>query len=317
MTYPFPFIVGSGRSGTTLVRAILDSHPDLAIPPESHMLVAIARRRHRFQTAEGFDRASFVSEIGPNIHSRWKLDPDDLSATLQQANISDAAEAIRVVYALYAKRQGKHRYGDKTPIYILHLAALAALLPEARFIHVIRDGRNVSLSYLEASFGPQTPEEAAMRWRRAVVHGRRAGMRLGSKRYQELRYEDLVSDPEHHVRALCSYLKMPFDQRMLRYFERSQAISRGAHHRNLALPPTKGLRDWRVDMSPSHVLLFESLAGDLLDELGYVRSQERIPARARAHSYWLWTRMQLRRARARVMKAVRTNRLFSTLTRAA
>lgn len=273
---PFIFIVGRGRSGTTLVRAILDSHPLLAIPGESHFLVSMATCRRYREKNGRVDIRGFVADLLASAHFRaWGLAEGEVSDSYLRDPPGNIADALRRPYELYARMQGKPRYGDKTPIHVLHIPLLSQLFPEARFLHVIRDGRNVALSYLSVPFGPDTLVEAALRWKWAVRSGRRAGMRLGPTRYMEIRYEALVEDPESVMRGVCSFLDLPFDPIMLRYYDRASdllgSVDSISHHKNLLLPPTKGLRDWRLEMDPYDVALFDVLAGDLLDELGYRR----------------------------------------------
>ena len=185
-----------------------------------------------------------------------------------------------MIYAAYAARRGKSRTGDKTPSYVMHLDLLGGLFPEARFVHVIRDGRDSTLSYLDASFGPTTVAEGALYWRRFVARGRQTGRALGPARYLEIRYERLVAEPEAELRAVCSFLDLPFDDAMLRYPERAAELVGKVHH-NLARAPTAGMRDWKREMAPADVAVFEALAGDLLGELGYERAYRRVPAGAR------------------------------------
>jgi len=193
---------------------------------------------------------------------------------------------------------------------VLHVEYLAEMFPEARFIHLIRDGRNVTLSNLELDWGPESVWEGAVYWKRFVNEGRRAGAKLGPERYLELRYEDVVENPEHHVRMMCDFVKLEFDPVMLRYFERTERISgaKESHHQNLSRPPTKGLRDWRQQMSRKDVELFEVLAGDLLSEMGYERVTDSSSLSARANAGVKWVGVQSRRATRSVRKRTRKAR---------
>lgn len=276
----FPFIVARGRSGTTLLRAMLDTHPEMAIPNESHFVVQLARRRARYETAGGFDVERFTKDLLSHwAFRRWGLPGEEVLAAYEAAPPTDSASAVRGVYAAYARHRGKERYGDKTPSYVLNIDLLASMFPEARFLHLIRDGRNVAMSYLDADFGSKTLGQAAIYWDRFVRAGREAGARLGPDRYRELRYEELVAEPERVLRDVCAFVGLSFDECMLRYFERADRLdsrrSLDAHHPNLFKPPTAGMRDWRRDLTPKHVAVFEALAGDLLDELGYERAARR------------------------------------------
>jgi hypothetical protein len=239
----FPFVVGCSRSGTTLVRAMLDAHPLLAVPPESHFAIEPRLRLRR-------DRWFRL----------WGIDAPDVRGL-------DVADAVRAVFAAYAAAQGKPRYADKTPHYVSHLPLLAQRFPEARFVHVVRDGRDVALSLLEVPWGPDTIEGAALHWRRRVLEGRAAA--LPPDRYRELRYEALVADPERELRALAPWLDLDYDPAMLAYPERALVVPYPEHHARLAAPPTAGLRDHRRDLSAEDRARFEAVAGDALRELGY------------------------------------------------
>jgi hypothetical protein len=262
----FPFFVGCGRSGTTLIRVIFNAHPQVAIPRESHFIPQIASDRRRLEVAGGVDAGRLLSALEADERfRRWKLPRERVKRRLERA--LDLPDAIRRLYALHAKRHGKPKYADKTPNYATQLPLLAGLFPEARFVHVIRDGRNVALSLVERSFGPSRTDDAALYWRRQVTEARAAGAALGRERYLEYRHEDLTSDPEGTVRTVCSFLDLGFAPEMLRYHEGRRPGS--TFHRHLAKPPTAGLRDYRAHLGPVDVRTIELLAGALLADLGY------------------------------------------------
>lgn len=271
--YVFPFVVGRGRSGTTLVRAMLDSHPDLAVPPESHFLVRMARRADRYEDAAGFEAARFVGDlVADEGWDRWNLSAEDMEPVLAAQS---AGAAFRTLYARYAEKRGKLRYADKTPDHVMHVRFLSGFFPESRFVHIIRDGRDVALSFRDAAFGPKTLVEAAVYWRRFVEAGRRAGRRLGPSRYLEIRYEDLIDDPPGILGQITTFLDLTFDDAMLRYYERAEEIVGNlpkGRHTNVYRPPQRRIRDWRTQMPREELRQFESVAGGLLAELGYETS---------------------------------------------
>jgi hypothetical protein len=275
----FPFFVGSGRSGTTLVRAVFDSHPDLAIPDEVSFVIRYARPHYalRYGWPRRFDAAACTELILANASfRRWGLPREDVTAALSSPPPDDFPDVVRRLYALWASSRGKSRYADKTPMHVLHISRLARMFPEARFVHVIRDGRDVALSYLGVGWGPSTVEDAAIEWRRRVRAGRRAGRRVGPGRYREIRYEDLVQRPERVVREICGFIDLPWDESLLRYHERAGEVISATRfpeaHQRLRLPPTPGLRDWRREMDPVDLERFEAIAGPLLEDLGYGRA---------------------------------------------
>lgn len=273
----FPFFLGCGRSGTTLLRSMFDAHPEMAVPYESHFVVALGRAgpRQRYETERGFAIERFVSDLLAQFaFSHWGIGERELHEVLHTRPPLSYADAVRRVFSLYAGRQGKRRYADKTANYVLSMPLLADLFDEARFVHVVRDGRDVALSWLDTDwdFGPRTVEEAALYWRYYVQRGRRTGRDLGS-RYCEIVYERLVADPEGALRELCSFLDLSYHPAMLGYFEHADellsSMPRPGQHQSLAQPVTGGLRDWRTQMPPQDVALFEGLAGSVLGELGY------------------------------------------------
>jgi hypothetical protein len=269
---PFVFVVGCGRSGTTLVRAMLDAHPVMAVPPESYFVARMIRRPRDYEAAGGFDVDRFVADLESNPwYRKWGLEARMLRAALEPSPL-DLADAVRRVFHAYASAYDKPRYGDKTPSYVRHIGLLARTFPEARFLHVVRDGRDVALSFLRVPFGPRTLEEAALVWRSRVLAGRRAGAALGPERYQEIRYETLVREPEEQLRDVARFCDLLYDSAMLRFNEHADRLMAtgvpGAHKR-LASPPAPSTRTWRDQLGKAEVRRFELLAGDALTCFGY------------------------------------------------
>jgi hypothetical protein len=304
----FPMVVGSGRSGTTLLRAIFDSHPEMAVLHESHFLGQMARIRDVYERTGRFAADRFLSDL----RERFPFEAHGLSQTtiadsFERDPPRDFADAVRQIFALYARSKGKARYADKTPEHVRAIPRLASLFPEARFVHVIRDGRDVALSLLDMGWGPQTVAAAALYWRQRVELGIKAGRVLPS-RYREVKYEDLVADPEGVVRSLCEFLELSFDGRMLRYFERAEEVVAETgfphQHRRLTLPPAAGLRDWRRSMASEDVALFEVLAGDVLGEVGYEQVLDQISTRMRLKARRRAAASHLRRIPHRARRAV-------------
>lgn len=277
---PFPFIVGSGRSGTTLMRAMLDSHPEVAVPPETYFITELLPRVSRYEQDTSFATRVFLRDIlGNQWFRRWELPADGVRQTLLTEPPTDYSDAIRSVYRLFARAHGKARYADKTPVYVNDVHTLAGLFPEARFVHVIRDGRDVAASFIDQEeMRPNGVAEAALLWRQRVSAGRSAGAPLGPKRYLEVRYEDLVGDTEAALRSLCAFVDLEYDSAMLTYPERAgDLVARDGgprQHRGVFMQPQVGLRDWRAELSSAAVEVFELVAGDLLSELGYERSTD-------------------------------------------
>ena len=277
---------------------IFDSHPELAVAHEPRFLATMTPKQSSYEQGGSFDMDRFLTDLyAVSNFSRLGIPKDDLRASLADGAVSTFPDAVRVVFDHYASSRGKNRYGDKTPLYITFIEPIARLLPETRFVHLVRDGRDVTLAYLERDKGPGDIAEAAFHWRLRVTRGHEAGMALGPERYQEYRYEDLIDDPEGVVRRICDFLDLDFDPVMLDYQENSARFLAEAKnpgdHQHLTMAPTKGLIDWRTSMSPDDLALFEAIAGDALQELGYEQASSRrlSPLVVR----WQWLRWQTRR----------------------
>jgi Sulfotransferase family len=281
---PAPFIVGVPRSGTTLLRLMLDAHPELTIPPETHFLPRVIRACRHGASPE---RVAHVAAR----HRRWEdfgIEREQYLDRLRQIEPLEAGPAIRAFYELYAEHAGKPRWGDKTPGYAVKMRRIQRALPEAHFIHLIRDGRDVVLSQARKSERPLPVEVAAKRWKRRVVATRKRSE--GVDHYTELRYEDLVTDPEAALRRVCELIELSFDPAMLAYHEhaterldeidrelparrghrRLEAGPRIAAHGRASQPPTpERAGAWRTEMPAADQAAFQEAAGDLLAELGY------------------------------------------------
>lgn len=298
-----PIFVSSGRSGLTLLGMIFGSHPDLVVAHEPRFLATMASRHDEYERGGVLDVDRFLADLYavPNFR-RLGLSKEKVRAALESGLVGSFPDAVRVVFDLYARSKGKGLYGDKTPLYVTFIEPIAALLPETRFVHLVRDGRDVTLAYLERDKGPASVAEGAFHWRLRVSRGRESGMRLGERRYREFHYEDLIEDTEGTVRDICRFLDLEFHTSMLDYQRTSESFLAEAKnpgdHQHLTMAPTKGLIDWRTTMSPKDLALFEAIAGDALEELGYERAAEH-PASPLVVG-WEWARWQTRRIMWRV-----------------
>ena len=262
-------ILGVGRSGTTLLRVMLDRNSELAIPYETFFVPQLAHRHRRRPQLD-----QFLDDLGRlRTLYDWGIRPEDVRPRLREGMTT--SEAIGAIFETYAERQGKQRWGDKTPLYMQQLPLLERLFPDAIWVHLVRDGRDAALSFLELPAGfsgktwaqPRTVAQFAARWRTEILAARRLGRHSGA-RYLELRYEDLVAEPERELHRICEHGALPWEPGMLDHTRVSDAANM-PEHRNLAQPPTPGLRDWRSQMSRGDALEFEQVAGDVLRISGY------------------------------------------------
>jgi hypothetical protein len=280
------FVVGFQRSGTTLLRAMLDEHPEIALTNDGQFIPRFWHIRDRYVVEGRVDARRLVADVmlTPRV-AEWELPEDLVAARIEELGDDPTfSDAIAVVFRVWADMKGKAVWGDKTPGNVLRIELLGSLFPQARFLHVIRDGRDATVSCLRNGVVVDTVARGADLWSHRVGRGRRAGRALGPARYMEVRYDDLVADPAATLTGVCGFLGLEFDDAMLGYAGRalSDLPERVRwRHPNLAKPPTKVLRDWRSDLTPSDLAVFQAIGGRLLTELGYERGVDRIPLPAR------------------------------------
>jgi sulfotransferase family protein len=294
MSPPF-FVLGVSRSGTTMLRVMLDRSRGIAIPDETFFIPQLAHR-HRGVV----DPAEFLDDLRrlPRLGA-WGVPAADFAERLRPG--MTIGEALDAVFSAYAAKHGKPRWGDKTPMYMRHLGLIDRLFPDAQYVHLIRDGRDAALAFLDMPEGvvtrtwahPRSPARFACEWRTEALGARDLGRRVGASRYVEIRYEDLVADTEAVVRSVCGFADLPFEPEMLEYAG-AVDVSAKPHHQRLLQPPTRGVRDWRSQMSREDALAFEAIAGDLLADLGYElldTGSARPAARAAVPRAWYRARM--------------------------
>lgn len=282
---PAPFVVGVGRSGTTLLRLMLDAHPELAIPAETHFVPDLLEREAECRVASELVDAI----VSARTWHDFGLEEEAFRAAVDERGAHGAPAVLRVFYALCAEAEGKPRWGDKTPGYVKRMRPIAHALEEARFVHLIRDGRDVALSRLARGMGAGKPiGDVADLWKRRIENARKQAKRLRG-RYVEVRYEDLVRDPEASLRRICELIELDYDPAMLEYREqarrridelgdlaaegsrdeRDRGERRAAHSLATEAPTSARIEVWRDDMDARDREEFEDVAGGLLRELGY------------------------------------------------
>jgi Sulfotransferase family len=279
---PYVFIVGCPRSGTTLLRRIIDAHPQIAITRETHW---VAKRLEKRQgvTPHGLVTPELLSWLlSDEKFTRMGIGQDELERLVAGEEPVSYSTFVTGVFDLYGKGQGKRLVGDKVPGYVRRIPTLHALWPRAKFVHIIRDGRDVSLSAISwsrayklarrySTWTEDPTTTAAVWWEWQVRLGREDGGPLAPKLYHEVRYEELVSRPAKTCEKLCDFLGLPYDEGILKFHEH---MPDPCFHvkQNKWRPIVTGLRDWRTQMPAQDLERFEAAAGELLEALGYPRA---------------------------------------------
>ena len=275
---PF-FIIGSGRSGNTLLRAILETHPELHIPPETYVIGKVINdyikySRLPWKTLLKIILAEFeyypeFSTFGISLRKLF----NDLKETDQKDR--DLAYILHKLYIYHAKsvkKKGK-RWGDKTPINTFYLDKIYSVFPDSLFIHIIRDGRDVVSSYMQSG-RYNTMQAAADRWLRSVQKAIKFG-RHYPQQYIEIRYEKLVRSPQKYIQFVCDFLSLEFMDVMLKHNEMNLDLGDvevRSHHANVSNPiNTHSIGKWRQHFNAKEIAQLNESIGPLLDKLGYER----------------------------------------------
>ncbi len=276
-TAPF-FIVGVQRSGTTMLRLMLNAHSRLCVPFESRFIPEFFRRQAEFGDlkATGGMRAMLDAIAQDRFVRKGRLVPDE-QAVLQRGPQS-YAQLVDSVFAALAAAQGKQRWGDKTPSYLLEMDTLWTLFPGCRFIHLVRDGRDVALSLQALSWGSRDLLRVAQDWRWKVTMGRKMG-RMVPDHYLEIHFEDLVVSPRDTLQRVCEFIGERFEEAMLDYSDTAaDAMPAGSlvwHSSSVRPPDADKAGAWRTRMGRVDQALFDSVAGETLAMFGYPRSGAR------------------------------------------
>jgi protein-tyrosine sulfotransferase len=274
---PF-FVVGSGRCGSTLLRAMLEVHPDVHIPPENDLRAATQdyRRYTRLPWSVLLRIVLARFEFHP-AWDRWDLPLGGVYRELDRLP-PEARHLAAVFDAVYRAHTRRHkpsasRWGDKTPLNVHLLSRLMAIFPDLRVVHMLRDGRDVVRSCLDVygeSFG-MTLSDAAQMWRGAVRAAQAFGARCGH--LMEVRYEDLVRDPRETLRTVVGFLDLSFEEQMLRHHEQDLQlgdVERIPHLQGVRQPiHTRSVGRWRREFSRGELAELGRLLGPTLAALGY------------------------------------------------
>lgn len=304
-TNPFVFVVGCPRSGTTLLQRMLDAHPQLAVANDTHFITRAAKAELRKHPRPRLTQALVDQVLAYRRFRRMGLKEKTVRAAAEGCD-SYAAFVARL-YDLRAEKAGKPLSGEKTPDFCRQMPALHALFPRTRFIHIVRDGRNTTLSTVKWATPTKGPGKwgtwagdpvgtCALWWRWQTQQGLRDGTALPDGTCLEIRYEDLVAAPEAKLGEMARFLGLPYAEEMARYHAGKTRDNPQLSAKSAWLPPTQGLRDWKAQMGAEDITVFEGVAGDLLNRLGYPLSglspSDAARNRVRALEDW-WRRQKM------------------------
>lgn len=273
------FIVGLGRSGSTLVSRMVDAHPEVAIFPETHMFGLLDFLRALESFRDDWQYVLFLNEVWTNLSSY----PDPAAsiwashAIAQPSYTGPTRNVLEALGSAYASVRKASIWGEKTPGHALWLADIQKLFPKAKIVFTVRDPRDVLVSYCErwnsGRFGADFVMRSAANIRYHLDRMLRAPA-FPSAQIHWVRYESLVANPESEMRKICQLLGLEFHPGMLAFYQRYQNVERetpdGVHHRLLSRPVSQErVGRFRRAFSPALLSLVEEFLGNEMLSLGY------------------------------------------------
>jgi hypothetical protein len=306
-----PLIVGGcPRSGTTLLRSMLHSHPEMAMPRETRFVIEAWQRRRAFgdlrEAANRRRLAAWIFDRPQSLHRRFGLD-HDLAVEQLVAAPPTLGSILATPFLLYSEKHGKPRWGDKRPKYASRMVVVWDLFPAAQFVHIVRDPRACVASMRKLGWFEGRIAPAIEMWEHSINTVAAWRARLAPDQLLEVAYEDLVTEPDRVLARLAAFSRLAADGdavgRMLRYHERKEVRSE-RYHANLASPPDPTrASSWTTVLDPDEIALVERATGPLMATFGYEPVAEGVtPSAGLRRSLWVERR---RRQAARLELSLR------------
>lgn len=272
-TKPPFFVLGAQRSGTTMLRLMLNSHPNLAVPHESKFIMAFYPRLAEYgDLAQRKNAERLLDDISQHPAVMDGEHIVDREAILAHP-IRTFPDMVNAIMVEKAREMGKSRWGDKTPFYTPNIDILWKLFPDAKIIHLVRDGRDVMLSQRRIKWMPSSVPRLAQEWRWKATIAHKVGSVRGPKYFLEARFEDLVEKPEAVLRQITQFLEEPYAPEMLTYHQNAvksmPTRSLQWHQSSVRSPDRTKVHAWKNKLSLADRIIFEEIAGDALGLFGY------------------------------------------------
>ncbi len=307
-----------------MLRLMLASHPNIGIPPEGGFVVTMGWLWGGSRLSPSDYPALVERFFAENNAQDWEISPEQLTEALHDRAPQTFGDFVDTVYRRYLQIRfpDKSRWGDKTTWYLDHLLLISEVIPNAVFVHLIRDGRDVACSYRNTEHLTHDIQKIALEWATSMETARRAASMFGPKRFLELHYEALTADPHRELERICRFLGEEFSDEMLTFH---------VHNREKGLEPerhmgwkgktkkpadTQSIGRWRAELPEEAAAVFERIAGPALESRGYELTfprgsiVERLGAdiHVRAFGAYWRGRQSLRGPKARIKRQLRAAR---------
>ena len=289
---PIFFIVGSPRSGTTLLRTFFDAHPNILIPWEMPFLIYYYGK---YKSTTAWDTKTidlFIDELYTDIKydfwslKNWKIDKEDLRNALSKMPLnscySDFSKVIYLCYNSVFPKETITLIGDKNPLYSYFLKQIYDIFPEAKLIHIVRDYRDHILSMEKVDFGSKLTPFTALRWKQCQKKIEKQKGEFPEK-YYTIRYEDLVNSPKPELEKICDFLKIGFKEEMLfsnqflvNLKNKNESDVLEKYHSSMLQPVNSSrVGTWKEKMPEKEIKMADMVVGKWAEKFGYERKYKK------------------------------------------
>jgi hypothetical protein len=272
--------IGTQRSGSNLLRVMLNQLPEISAPHPPHILKTFFPLLHHYGNLDDLD--NFYSLAGDvcewvNVNPvQWEgihLDPAQVVSVCEERNL---IEIFRNIYELKASRDSARLWCCKSMESVQYINELENSNLKPIYIHIYRDGRDVAVSFLKAIVGPKHIYHLAKKWNEEQYLSLRLKESVSPDRFISVKYEELIENPQRIMQGICGKLGVTFQEDVIMdYFHSKESLntaSSGNMWKNVARPILKGNHHkYLHELTLYEVEIFESIAGDMLDSLGYER----------------------------------------------
>lgn len=273
------FMIGTQRSGSNLLRLMLNQLKDIASPHPPHILERMCplmdnygdlKQDENFKTL--VDDVCRLVELNPVAWDGVKFDRDIVASRVTERNLMAVYSAV---YDIYTESQGAKTWCCKSLANIKYVNEIESFFDHPKYIYLYRDGRDVALSFQKAVVGEKHIYNIASEWTDTQNKALELQKLIGDKYFHCVSYEQLTQQPEKTAKALCAFLNTDYVPEMLDFHktdEAKNAASSSALWGNVTSPIiSDNSKKYKKEMPENDIKIFESVAGEVLDQLGYER----------------------------------------------
>lgn len=271
------FIIGAQRTGTTMLQLILNSHSKICVAREAEFLMPFLKWKYVHSTLSGYFLKNFYSNylltVGDDVKFSYAHFSEFFSQ-LSDTNPLTLKELLDGLFTYCCQSKGKSIWGNKTPLFVFKINLLFNLFPDAKFLHIVRDGRDVFNSRRRLRHIDNDPIINAIDWTYKQFKIERSFEKIPSGNKLIVRYEDLLDKPKGTITSICSLLGIEFEDNMLNFYKTSRNHLSPRHSKLIFKALNKDNKyKWKVNLSPKEIKIFDTVARHYLKKYNYVVSE--------------------------------------------